>query len=190
MLPIVQAPNTVLSQPTKRINKIDNAIRTLIKEMIVTLENTRDPEGVGLAAPQVGESLQLFIIKESPNSPLFIFINPEIKTMSDEKHDKNKPENGQSKRKKEKGVKLEGCLSLKDIWGIVNRAETVTLAYQDETGTQQEKTFGGFMATIVQHEFDHLQGILFPKRVIEQNEKLYKTVEDENGETVFEEIEI
>jgi peptide deformylase len=187
MLPIVQAPHPALSKPARRIGKVDKTILDLIKEMTFTLENTRDPEGVGLAAPQVAQSLQLFIIKESPKSPLLVFINPEIKSLSKEQHEEKDETKG--KRKKDSGVKLEGCLSLKDIWGIVHRAETVTLSYMDETGTQQEKTFNGFLATIIQHECDHLQGTLFPKRVLEQNGKMYKSI-DEDGETVFEEISI
>jgi peptide deformylase len=187
MLTIVQAPHPVLSQKAKPIKRFDKVLQQLIKDMTVTLESTRDPEGVGLAAPQVAEPQQLFIIKETPQSPLLVFINPVIKEKSRAMHDisDKKP-----KRKKNDGVKLEGCLSLKDIWGIVHRAETVTLSYQDEQGTSHTKTFSGFLATIVQHECDHLQGILFPKRVLEQNEKLYKTVEDADGETVFEELDI
>lgn len=179
---IVQAPNPVLSTKAKPIKKFDTALKNLIKEMTTTLENTRDPEGVGLAAPQVAVSQQLFIIKQTPKSPVLVFINPEITSLSEIKKET-------SKKGKKKDVKLEGCLSLKDIWGIVNRANSVTLTYSDENGTQHTGTFTGFLATIIQHECDHLQGILFPKRVFEQNEKLYKTIE-EDGEVVFEELTI
>ncbi len=160
--------------------------------MTDTLINTTDPEGVGLAAPQVAQSIQLFVIQESPESPRFVFINPTILEKSedlldigdDEKKDKK------NRKKKDKGVKLEGCLSLKDIWGIVHRSQWVIVSYQDENGQLHEKRFDGFMATIIQHEVDHLHGILFPKRVLEQKERLYKTSVDEDGETVFEEIAI
>ena len=82
-------------------------------------------------------------------------------------------------------------LSLQDIWGIVERHSTVTLSYLDATGKKHDKEkFTGFMATIIQHEVDHLNGILFPKRVIEQKNKLYKSSKDTKGETVFEEIAI
>lgn len=183
MMTIVQAPHPALSQKAKKITKIDKSIHALIKEMTVTLENTTDPEGVGLAAPQVGESVQLFIIKEDPKAPLQVFINPQILSVSDDKYPV--AEGG-----KKKGVKLEGCLSLKDIWGVVHRAAKVQLAYEDETGQKHTKFFTGFLATIVQHECDHLEGILFPKRVLEQKEKLYKAEADENGEMVFDEIAI
>src|SRR3712207_2069271 len=78
MLKIVQAPNTVLSQQAKSVTKIDKSILHLIKEMTETLDNAKDPEGVGLAAPQVGKSLQIFLVRETPRSQLSIFINPVI----------------------------------------------------------------------------------------------------------------
>jgi peptide deformylase len=187
MLSIVQAPHPALSQIAKRINKIDKSILKLIEDMTDTLIHTKDPEGVGLAAPQVAESIQMFIIQESLDSPRYVFINPEIKEKSEKQLDL---QDGDKKaKKKDKGVKLEGCLSLKDIWGIVHRSEWVVLSYQDETGERFEKKFDGFLATIIQHEVDHLHGILFPKRVLEQKEKLYKTSE-EDGETIFEEISL
>jgi peptide deformylase len=194
MLEIVQAPHPALSAVAKRINKIDKTILDLIEEMTYTLVHTTDPEGVGLAAPQVAESLQLFVVKESPEAPRLVFINPEIKEQSQEHLNLDADEEDTSRkkksRKKDKGVKLEGCLSLKDIWGIVHRSQWVVLSYQDESGKQFEKKFDGFMATIIQHEVDHLHGVLFPKRVLEQKEKLYKTSTDEDGETVFEELAI
>lgn len=186
MLNIVQAPHNALSVKAKKVGRLDSRIKKLIKEMTVTLENTRDPEGVGLAAPQVGESLKLFIIKESPSEPLYVFINPEIISISEEKL----PVVDGKKAKEKKGVKLEGCLSLKDIWGVVHRAANVTLSFENEKGIKTTKTFDGFLATIIQHECDHLDGILFPKRVLEQNEKLYKAKADEKGEMVFEELDI
>lgn len=203
MLTIVQAPHPVLSQKARKINKADAKIRNLIKEMTYTLEHTTNPEGVGLAAPQVGEPLQLFIIKVSLKSPLNVFINPEILSVSEEKYpvtDMQKPINNRSSSARQpkadppltenKGIKLEGCLSLKDIWGVVHRSSVVKITYTDEAGRRQTKTFSGFLATIIQHECDHLQGILFPKRVLEQKEKLYKATTDENGEMVFEEMAI
>ncbi len=186
MLPIVFAPNEVLAQKAKSVNKIDNHIRKLLKDMEETLVNAKDPEGVGLAAPQIGKSLQIFIVKMTPKSPLLTFINPQLTLLKDSKLPGKK-----TKKKKDKdGVKLEGCLSLKDIWGVVDRYSSVELAYMDENGQSHQQKFDGMMATIVQHEWDHLQGVLFPKHVLEQGHQLYKSIKDENGETVFEEIKI
>ena len=188
MFKIVQAPDPVLSQKAKPVTKIDKSIHNLIAEMEDTLLHAKDPEGVGLAAPQIGKSLQLFILKPTPRSPLSVFINPQIEKFIDppapEKPVKSK------KKKSENGVQLEGCLSLFNIWGVVDRHAEVVLSYQDEKGVQHKKTFDGFTAVIIQHEYDHLQGILFPKRVLEQENNLYKSSKNKEGETEFEEIEI
>lgn len=191
MLSIVQAPNPVLATPAKKVAKIDKTVISLIQEMTDTLINAKDPEGVGLAAPQVGKSLQLFIVKESPNDPLLVFINPKLSIPEGQKLPATEKKVKGSKTKSEKKeVKLEGCLSLQDIWGIVHRYPTVKLTYQDETGKLRQKEFTGFMATIIQHEYDHLQGILFPRRVLEQHGQLYKSVKNEKGEIEFEEISV
>lgn len=185
MLHIVQAPNAVLATTAKPVGKIDKDLLSLIGKMEVTLLGARDPEGVGLAAPQVGKSLQLFIVKEGKNAPLLTFINPVLKIPDDAVLVPDEEE-----IKKEDGVKLEGCLSLKDIWGIVRRFDKVDLTYMDEKGEKHTKRFDGFLATIIQHEVDHLQGHLFPKRVLEQKGKLYKAKKDEKGEIVFSELSV
>jgi peptide deformylase len=189
---IVQAPNTVLSSVAKPVGKIDKSIKDLLKDMEVALASASDPEGVGLAAPQIGKSLQIFLVKETPDAQLKVFINPKIENFKDKPVEKTepKPDKKEKKTRKEKGVQLEGCLSLKDIWGVVKRHDEVTVSYKDENGTKHTKTFDGFMSIIIQHETDHLNGILFPKRVLEQNQKLYKSVKNKKGETEFEELEI
>jgi peptide deformylase len=182
---IVQAPEPVLSQKAKPVEKIDKYIKNLLRDMEVTLDSAKDPEGVGLAAPQVGKSLQLFILRQSPKAPLMSFINPEIISFTDAE-----PTDKEKEQEKKTGVQLEGCLSLYNVWGVVKRHSTVEVAYMDETGDKHTKTFDGFTATIIQHEFDHLQGILFPKRVLEQKNPLYRSVRNKKGEIEFEEIEI
>lgn len=186
MLKIVQAPSPVLANPAKKINNIDKTILHLIKEMTETLEKATDPEGVGLAAPQVGEGVQLFIIKPTPKAKVDVFINPVLTIPANAKMDdlKEKLEND------DEDVKLEGCLSLKDIWGVVERYDKVHLSYLDEHGKNHEKSYEGFFATIIQHEYDHIQGVLFPKRVLEQESKLYKSTKNKKGEQVFEEISL
>lgn len=194
MLQIIQAPNTILATPAKKVTKIDNSIHTLIQEMTETLISAKDPEGVGLAAPQVGKSLQLFIIKESKDAPRLVFINPKLSIppgeklpMHDQEGEKTKAQIG--KKISEQGqVKLEGCLSVQDIWGIVHRYPKVKVSYLDEHGQVHTKLFHGFLATIIQHEYDHLQGILFPRRVLEQKGKLYKSTINKEGKVEFEEM--
>lgn len=187
---IITAPNPILSREAKPVVKINPQIRKLIREMKETLNQASDPEGVGLAAPQVGQSYRIFIAKPTPKSKALVFINPEIVKSYElgvmSKPKKKKPITHNSKPK----TKLEGCLSLKDIWGTVLRSPKITLSYQDEAGKKQTKEFKDFLATIIQHEYDHLNGVLFPKRVLEQKGKLYKSSKDEKGEDVFEELEI
>lgn len=186
MLKIVQAPDPVLAQTAKPVTTIDKAITNLLKEMDSSLANASDPEGIGLAAPQVGKSLQIFIIRQTPHSPLLTFINPQIEEFLEAEEQSG----DEQKTKRRKNVQLEGCLSLKDIWGVVKRHYGVLLSYQDETGAKHKKKFEGFLATIIQHEYDHLQGTLFTKRVLEQSNKLYKSYKNKKGETEFEEIEL
>jgi len=195
MLKIVQAPSSVLSEKAKPVVTIDKYIKTLLKEMDATLLNASDPEGVGLAAPQVGKSLQIFLVRQSPKSPLLTFINPEIESFfetdeAQEAQQSEKTTKAKRKAKIKKSVQLEGCLSLQDIWGVVKRHYGVVLSYQDETGEKHTKKFVGFLATIVQHEYDHLQGDLFTKRVLEQKNQLYHSIKNTKGETEFEEIEL
>ena len=189
MLKIVQAPNEVLSAKAKPVKEIDRSIKNLLQQMEITLDAARDPEGVGLAAPQVDKSLQIFIIRATPKSPLLTFINPEVVKFFDE-HPTSQITLKNKKPRKHGGVQLEGCLSLKDIWGVVKRHHEVELSYQDETGKKHIKKFDGFLATIIQHEYDHLNGILFPKRVLEQKNQLYHSVKNSKGETEFEEMEL
>lgn len=194
---IIQAPNQVLSQKAKPVEKVDKVTKKLLKEMEQTLVSQMDPEGVGLAAPQVGESFQIFIVKQEHNSPLLTFINPVIEKTFAKPTEKiadikqsTTTAKAKKKAKMDKGVQLEGCLSLKDVWGVVKRPYGLVLSYQDELGTAHKKTFEGFLATIIQHEIDHLQGVLFPKRVLEQKNPLYHSVKTRKGEIEFEEIEL
>lgn len=197
MLKIINAPNPILSQPAKRISKIDKNILELIADMKESLESAIDPVGVGLAAPQVGRNLQIFIIKQSEKSQILVFINTAVEEFifSPIKEKQEIQQSEQTAKAKEKAhidknVQLEGCLSLPNIWGEVKRNPSLKLSYLDEKGDSHSKIFKGFMATIIQHECDHLNGILFPKRVLAQKGKLYKSQKNEKGEDVFEEIEI
>lgn len=193
---IIQAPNTTLASVAKPIKKIDKNIKNLLKDMEEALYSATDPEGVGLAAPQIGASYQIFIIKEDPEAKLKTFINPKIEKLIDKPEKKKAAHQSKTtaavkeKAGIDKGVQLEGCLSLKDIWGVVNRSDAVVLSYQDEKGVKHKKTFDGFISVIIQHEVDHLNGILFPKRVLEQKQKLYKSIKNKKGVTEFEEMEI
>lgn len=189
MFEIVKTENSILLEKAKEVKKIDRKLLDILKQMNETLKNTTDPVGVGLAAPQVGLLLRLFLARPNEKIEAKVFINPEIiEKINDQVAPDIQNENS-LKRKKRKRL-LEGCLSIPSIWGNVQRAKKVVLAYQDENGRKHRKTFTGFMAIIIQHEVDHLNGILFTKHVLEQNEKLYKSYKNEKGEDEFEEIKI
>lgn len=184
---IVTAPNPILSQQAKPVSKVDDGILKFIEEMKKILAKTTDPKGVGLASPQVGKPLRLFIVKPTDKSKVKVFINPEIIEQSLEVAYVKRPKKDASKKASKK---LEGCLSLPTIWGPVLRSSSLTVSYLDEHGKSHTQKFSNFLATIVQHEMDHLNGILFPKRVLEQKGKLYKSYKNEKGEDEFEEMEV
>ncbi len=180
MSQIVKTPNQILIKTAQPVKKIDAKIKSIISDMKKTLAAANNPKGVGLAAPQIGVSLRIFIIKPKENSQTLVFINPEIVAQDENLSlaiDKKSPQ-------------LEGCLSIPRVWGQVKRHKSLTLKYQDENGRLHQKEFTGFPAVIIQHELDHLDGILFPRRVLEQKGKLYQLVKDANGKEVLEEMEI
>lgn len=185
MAQIVSAPNPVLSKRASPyvFEKNDKFLPAILKEMEKALLSASDPKGVGLAAPQIGRGISIFITKPTEKSKISVFINPKI--IEYEKSSSQESEVSSQKLKK-----LEGCLSLPSIWGVVKRAPSVTLSYYDHLGRKKTKKFTGFMSTIVQHEVDHLNGILFPKRVLEQKGALYKSSKNEKGEDEFEEISV
>lgn len=178
MKSIIVIPNLVLTTPAKNVTAFDKKLANLITDMKETLLVTKNPKGVGLAATQIGVGVRIFLTKPNDASKIRAFVNPEIvqkhKSLTD-----GIPE---------RGNKLEGCLSIPNVWGKVRRATSVTLRYQDETGSAHEEKFSGFMATIIQHETDHLDGILYTQRVLEQKDKLFQVAKDDNGEEVLEEI--
>ena len=184
MTKIVTVPSEALRQPTKPVTTLDKRVISVINDMIETLLATKNPEGVGLAAPQIGVPLHIFLARPDVKGPISIFINPEIIKISQ----RNQPTG-------KKGV-FEGCLSIPGHYAPVTRSTSVTIKYQSinqpisnttnprdlafdiERFKLIEKTsvFSGFFAHVIQHEMDHLNGILFIDRVLEQNSKLYRVV--------------
>ncbi|EKD64680.1 MAG: Formylmethionine deformylase [uncultured bacterium] len=180
MKPIVHVPNAVLTTPSKTVTSFDKRLAQLISDMKKILLGASNPKGVGLAAPQIGENWRIFITKPWERSRIRVFINPEIIKSSIERTD------GVPGRDN----KFEGCLSILKIWGKVKRIATISLRYYDQKGQKHEEEFKGFLATIIQHETDHTNGILFTQRVLEQKGKLYQTDKDKEGKEILEEISI
>jgi peptide deformylase len=147
-LDIHKLGDRVLRQPAKRINKVDDDLRQTVIEMLQTMYTA---DGVGLAAPQVGLHKQLIVIDsepENPAAPPLILINPEIKGQ------------GQVLAKDQ-----EGCLSVPGVYMDVERPDTVEISYKDENGRPRQLKADGFLARVIQHEMDHLNGVLFVDRI-------------------------
>lgn len=144
ILPILVAPNPVLKQKCTPVETVDDEIRQLLDDM---LETMYDAPGVGLAAPQVGVSKRVIVVDCAPRDgdpePMKL-VNPEIVEQS-----------------KDLSVYDEGCLSFPDQYAEVERPSKVTIRYLDETGAEQSVDATGLLATCIQHEIDHLDGIVF-----------------------------
>lgn len=149
MLPIITHPNPILTQKCAPIsNPTDLKIKQLITEMTKSM---RSHEGLGLAASQVGEAIQLFLTEVDDN--LMIFINPEIQKLS-----------GKEVRAE------EGCLSFPGKYLPVIRYNKVKIKFTNASGEKQILKTNGLLARAIQHEMDHLNGILFVDHVIKQEE--------------------
>lgn len=162
ILPIVLYGHPVLRQKGARIDALTPEIRQLIADM---LETMRHASGVGLAAQQIGRAIQLTVVdvtgvedrpstlhldgrEVSPNAHMpLVLINPQIRP---EGHEVTGP---------------EGCLSFPDVYGDITRPETVTVNALNQDGQSIEFRAGGLLARAIQHEYDHLQGILFIDRM-------------------------
>lgn len=172
---IVQSGEKKLREKCKPVIKFDKKILKLIRDLKDTLEVQNDPEGVGLAAPQIGVNLQVFAVDFK--SLKRVVVNPEILAVHSTKY---------KVHRNKKNEILEGCLSLPHYYGPLKRENYVKLKYLDETGKEVVEEFKDFNAQIILHEIDHLNGILFVDRLLEQKKKLYKL--DKNDE--WEEVEI
>lgn len=169
---VVKAPNQILRAATKPVKKITPRHLALIKEMIKLAKSFTDPEGVGLAANQIGLGERFFVAKIGDFFQAFF--NPKIL----------------SKGKKTK-VFFEGCLSIPNYYGETVRPTSITVSYQNIKGEKVTKKLAGTPAWIFQHEVDHLNGGLFMDKVLEQKGRVFKvTGKDKAGEDVFEEVKL
>jgi peptide deformylase len=141
ILPILQYPDERLHKVAKKVEKIDDTIRKLVRDMAETMYSA---PGVGLAASQIDKHIQLIVLDVSDaHDDLRVFINPELLDSKGEK------------------VNEEGCLSVPGIYEDVTRAETVTVRAQDEHGKPFTVDAEGLLAVCIQHEMDHLKGRVF-----------------------------
>lgn len=154
LLPIVKIPDPILRANSKPVERVDDELRKFLDSM---LETMYDAPGIGLAAIQVGEPIRVVTVDCAERAddeetdellppkrePIFL-INPEIITVSDTPN-----------------VYEEGCLSIPDYYADVERPEACTVKYLDYGGKEQVLEANGILATCLQHEIDHLNGVLF-----------------------------
>ncbi len=142
--PLIILPDPLLRQASKPIEQIDTEIQRLADDM---LETMYDAPGIGLAAIQIGVPRRMLVIdvaREGEEKKPLVFINPEVVASSDER-----------------SVYEEGCLSIPDYYAEVERPARVTVKHLDRNGKEQLTEADGLLATCVQHEIDHLNGVLF-----------------------------
>ena len=141
---IITLPDPKLRLVSRKIERIDKPLHRLMDDMIETMH---DAPGVGLAAIQVAEPIRLLVVdvarKEEPPDPR-VFVNPEVLWSSEAR-----------------STYEEGCLSIPEYYAEVERPASVRVRYLDREGNAQEVVAEGLLATVLQHEIDHLEGVLF-----------------------------
>lgn len=158
--PIIIQPDEQLRKPNQEIQELTDELVDLLDDMYETM---LAHDGVGIAAPQIGKNLQMAVVEVDENDR-FDLINPQIID------------------RKGKSVFVEGCLSIPHVFGTVERAEEITVRYYDREGDEMEVTAYGYLARAIQHEIDHLNGILFTDKVLE-------AIPEEELENYYEEHE-
>lgn len=162
LVDIVKAGNPILQMAAKPVTNFGSkALNELIEFLFFHMQHYL---GVGLAAPQIGESQQVFVYGITQNSrypeakpvPRTVMINPEIVEFSEDKNDS-----------------YEGCLSVPHIRGSVSRSSSIKCRAYTPEGELIERIVSGFEARIIQHETDHLAGILFPSRMTDMGSLMY-----------------
>ncbi len=169
ILPIVGYGHPVLKTKAKKINNSFESLSNIINNMWETMYNAN---GVGLAAPQIGLSIRLFIVDTKPflddenfsqqenlklKSFKKVFINPEILEENGEAWDFN-----------------EGCLSIPEVRADIKRSKTIKIKYFDINFIEQFEEFDGLIARVIQHEYDHIEGILFTDKISPLKRKLLR----------------
>jgi peptide deformylase len=138
----------VLRQSAKRVSKVDAEVKQIVREMLQTMYSS---DGIGLAAPQVAIHKQIIVVDIKPDeaaAPPLILINPTI-----------------TKSSRDVSVTQEGCLSIPGVYLDVKRPTAIEVAYKDEFGRPQRLAATELLACCIQHEIDHLNGVLFVDRV-------------------------
>jgi len=159
--PILRYPHPVLKKVCNRVTTIDSAILSLVEDLLDTMH--AGPGSVGVAAPQIGVTLRVCVVDVSAsrngkdnNHGLLRMINPEITARSGA------------------AIMREGCMSVPDYTGDVERATEITVRFEEPDGRQRELAASGFEAVAIQHEMDHLDGVLFLDRIASVKTGLFR----------------
>jgi len=158
---ILLYPHPLLKKPARAIERIDDEILCLVTDLIDTMRG--GPGSVGVAAPQIGVSLRACVVDVSAsrngkdnNHGLLVMLNPEIIAASGAE------------------VMREGCMSVPDYTGEVQRHTDITVRFTDGDGEPREVCASGFEAVAIQHEIDHLDGVLFLDRIVSLKTGLFR----------------
>lgn len=161
--PVTVYGDPILRKVTEPVGKDFEGLKELIENMFETMYHS---DGVGLAAPQIGKSLRIFVVDGSVNADeepelkdfKKAFINPEI-----------------LERYGNACIMNEGCLSLPDIHEDISRPASIRIKYQDENLEENIEEYSGFVARVIQHEYDHLEGILLVDHLLPLKKRLLKS---------------
>ncbi len=174
---IIIAPHATLRKVADPITSIDKKVLEHIQALEDTLRAARNPRGVGLAAPQIDTSRRIFATwletSQSDDPIMRIFLNPRIIDRADREVVGTNP----------RDPDLEGCLSIPHLYGPVLRPEWVTFEFQtvnpDNTLSDiHTETFFDFSGRVMQHELDHLDGVLFTDHLLKQQQPVYQLIND------------
>jgi peptide deformylase len=160
-LPILRYPHPVLKKVCRRVENIDTAIRSLVDDLLDTMH--AGPGSVGVAAPQIGVTLRVCVVDvtanrhgKDNNHGQLCMINPEIVA------------------REGSAIMREGCMSVPDYTGDVERATAIKVRFTEPDGSPREIAASGFEAVAIQHEMDHLDGTLFLDRIVSIKTGLFR----------------
>lgn len=142
---IVKSPNEILTTPAKEVTNFDQSLAVLLNDMFETMI---EADGIGIAAPQVGESVRVAIVDLGEGQDIIEMVNPEVIHTDGSV------------------VDIEGCLSFPDLYGEVERPFTVRIKAQERNGKWYELEAEDYEARAILHEIDHLDGVLFDSKII------------------------
>jgi len=155
---VLVSPNQILAKKAQKVGEITDEIKNTAYDLLDTVKVAKNPEGAGLAAPQIGVSKRIVVVRnffedsthpEKINSDDMVLINPKITSYS-----------------KETELDWEGCLSVPDCYGLVERFKKIKVTAKDLDGNTLKLKAEGFFARTIQHEIDHLDGVLFTSKIV------------------------